>query len=171
MGIHWQDYVTNDEVLERARLPSIEAVLLHHAGPAMYRAWTSPGCPKLSSLANSAKACVTEVLHAGAIRTSWSDSWYRLVLTTKTGRRSHQTGSNGGQPPSAQQGTQMLKGVSQSSNVLQRSDLPLPHLLKNRISHQRACRPQLELSSHWSLDYEESAIIIIRINAVSCCVY
>lgn len=38
MGIHWQDYVTNDEVLERARLPSIEAVLLHHAGPAMYRA-------------------------------------------------------------------------------------------------------------------------------------
>lgn len=45
-------------------------------------------------------------------------------------------------------GTQVLKGVSQSSNVLQRSDLPLPHLLKNRISHQRACRPQLELSSH-----------------------
>ena len=70
MGIHWQDYVINDEVLERARLPSIEAMLLHHAGPAMSRALTTPGCPKLSSLANSAKACVTEVLHAGATRTS-----------------------------------------------------------------------------------------------------
>ena len=38
MGIQWQDYVTNDEVLERARLPNIEAMLLHHAGPAMSRA-------------------------------------------------------------------------------------------------------------------------------------
>lgn len=38
MGIHCQDYVTNDEVLERARLPNIEAMLLHHAGPAMSRA-------------------------------------------------------------------------------------------------------------------------------------
>ena len=182
MGIHWQDYATNDDVLERARLPNIEAMLLHHAGPAMSRAWTTPGCPKLSSLANSAKACVTEVLHAGATRTSWSDSWYRLVLTTKTGRRSHQTGSNGGQPPSAQlrgsrtpEWTLLRRNASvERSQLIKQRPAAIksePHLLKNRISHQRACRPQLELSSHWSLDYEESAIIITRINAVSCCVY
>ena len=29
MGIHWQDYVTNDEALKRAELPSIETMLLH----------------------------------------------------------------------------------------------------------------------------------------------
>ena len=28
MGIHWQDYVTNNEVLEQASLPSIEAMLM-----------------------------------------------------------------------------------------------------------------------------------------------
>ena len=28
MGIHWQDYVTNNEVLEQASLPSVEAMLM-----------------------------------------------------------------------------------------------------------------------------------------------
>ena len=50
------------------------------AGPAMSRAWTTPGCPNLCSLTNSAKTSVTEVLHAGATRTSWSDSWHRPAV-------------------------------------------------------------------------------------------
>ena len=44
---------------------------------------------KLWSLTNSAKVGGTEVLHAGAKRTSWSDGWHRLVLITETHWRLH----------------------------------------------------------------------------------
>ena len=38
---------------------------------------------------NSAKVGGTEMLHAGAKRTSWSDGWHRLVLITETHWRLH----------------------------------------------------------------------------------
>ena len=44
---------------------------------------------KLWSLTNSAKVGGTEMLHAGAKRTSWSDGWHRLVLITETHWRLH----------------------------------------------------------------------------------
>ena len=45
-------------------------------------------------------------------RTSWSDSLHRLVLITNTGRCLHQTGSNEGQPPNAQNSSSRTSGWS-----------------------------------------------------------
>ena len=89
MGIHWQEYVTNDEALERARLPNIETMLLHR-----HLCWVghvsrinvTQSCGLWE---NSAKVGGTEMLHAGAKRTSWSDGWHRLVLITETHWRLH----------------------------------------------------------------------------------
>ena len=59
-GIRWQDYMTNNEVLERANITSIEAMLLtrsdSYAGQATCLAWRTRDCPKPCSMENCARA-------------------------------------------------------------------------------------------------------------------
>ena len=56
-GIKWQDHVSNEEVPERASLPSIESILLQMqlrwAGTS--QGWKTHACPKQSSSASSKK--------------------------------------------------------------------------------------------------------------------
>ena len=72
LGIKWQDYVSNEEVLKRASLPSIESILLH-----MQLRWADHvtrmntyACPKQSSSASSRKESATMVLRESVTKTS-----------------------------------------------------------------------------------------------------
>ena len=87
MGIHWQDYVTNDEVLERARLPSIEAMLLHHAGPAMSRGMNDTRMPKAEFFSELGKG----LRDRGAPRGRYKDQLKRQLVQAGIDHKDWQT--------------------------------------------------------------------------------
>lgn len=76
MGIHWKNYVTNVDVLKKAGLPSIEAILLHQFVRWVTHVWHMNNSRMSKAVFYSKLRKRKHLLH----------TWHRLVLTTKTGR-------------------------------------------------------------------------------------
>ena len=72
LGIKWQDHVSNEEVIKRASLPSIESILLQVscAGLVMSQGWKTYPCQKQSSSMNSKKESAIVVLQESVTKTS-----------------------------------------------------------------------------------------------------
>ena len=72
LGTKWQDYVSNEEVLKRASLHSIESILpqVQLRRAATSRGWRTYACPKQSSSASSKKEIVIVALQESVTKTS-----------------------------------------------------------------------------------------------------
>ena len=72
LGIKWQDYVSNEDVLKKFNLPSIESILfqVQLAGLATSQEWKTYVCPNQSSSASSKKESAIVVLQESVTKIS-----------------------------------------------------------------------------------------------------
>ena len=92
LGIQWQDYVSNEEVLKHRVHLAFRCICVGLATP---QVWKTYACPKQSSSASSKKESMTVVLQESVTKASWKGSLHRRESAVSYGSRKPQTETAG----------------------------------------------------------------------------